>query len=160
MTGAILSWGCEGSTTDNLLRLVTRHRVSRVVDLRPKQVRTPGFGAERLETLLGVRGVGYERRADLGPSPDLAAVGRLYTEARSGHRLLVLGHEKLPADCRAQRGQLLSAIAGEAALYARSGMGRIIEAIEVLHFLGPARGTARFSAVNVMVEQLAATGTQ
>lgn len=142
MIGGILSWGCEGATTDALLQLVARKRISNVADVRPKTARTPGFGAERLESVLGMRGVKYERRADLGPSPDLAAVGRLYTDARSGRRILVLGHERLPADCRAQRGQLLASIAREAVAYARSGMGSVITPIEVRHYFGPpGRGT-------------------
>lgn len=132
MTGALLSWGCQGASEKDLLRLVRRHRVTRVVDVRPAGHKHPRFGRARMMGLLVKdSGVAYERKPE---APDLDWIGRLYTSCREGRRVLLLDVSTDPAGTA--RAELLQAIAREAALYARSAMSRVIQPIEVGHLVG------------------------
>lgn len=129
MRGALLSWGHAGAPLAELLRVVRRHRVSRVLDLRVRA--TGGYNRVQIGRALARAGVSFSRAVGLD---DLNVVGRLYSDARSGQRILLL--DRQPAPEGTARGELLAAIARDSRLYAASLLANIILPIDIAHVVG------------------------
>lgn len=116
MTGAIYTWGLQlaaGLRGEELLRIMERFKLDTVIDLR--------------------------RAAGLGRPIEPDAVGRLYSQAREGRRILLVCSHAEPRRCH-RHAELALPIAQDAANYARarreSKIALPVRPIDVKHVLG------------------------
>ncbi len=121
MTGAVFSWGYQGSTTADLLALCRRLAITHVVDCRARPMsRIPGFGGNQLRALFATPTLGeypppvYTQRGhDMGGVPASmtmpadgppALADRVFEDLQleavhRGARLLLICAEHAPGDC-------------------------------------------------------------
>ena len=71
LTGTIVSTGYEGRSIEDFVRVMKRHRVELVVDVRLNAVsRKRGFSKTALTAALAAAGIGYRHETVLGNPPE------------------------------------------------------------------------------------------
>lgn len=71
LTGTIVSAGYEGRSIEDFVRVLKRHRVELVVDVRLNAVsRKRGFSKTSLTAALAAAGIGYRHETELGNPPE------------------------------------------------------------------------------------------